>query len=68
MSRKQRQAIGIGHTSTDLLTGDITRAGRLDTNVTWLVDGDDRRLAVKSSEQPIEVWRKVPGFLEERRR
>ena len=55
---------GIGHTCTDLLTGEIIRAARLDTEVTWLVLGDDRQLAVMSAERPIEVWRKVPGFVE----
>jgi hypothetical protein len=55
---------GIGHTSTDLLTGVVTRAPWLHTEATWLAQGDDRQLAVMSADQPIEVWRKVPGFIE----
>jgi len=54
----------IGHTCTDLLTGEVTPAGRLDTEVTWLPYGGDRQLTVMSADQPIEVWRKVPGFIE----
>jgi hypothetical protein len=57
----------IGHTLTDLLTGEVTRAGRLDTEAVWVGEGDDRQLAVMSADQPIEVWRRVPGFLNEHR-
>jgi hypothetical protein len=55
----------IGHTSTDLLTGEVAPAGRLDTEVVWLAGvGDDRQLVVLDADQPVEVWRKVPRFIE----
>ena len=58
----------IGHTRTDLLTGGVTPAGRIETKVVWLGDGEgEPQLAVMNAEQPIDAWREVPGFLEERR-
>lgn len=57
----------VGHRLKDLMTGVVTEAGRLHTEMLWLDHEGERILIVKGGEQPVEVWRKVPGFLEERR-
>ena len=56
----------IRHRLKDLMTGVVTEPGRLHTEMLWLDHDGGRILVVKRSEPPIEVWRKVPGFLEER--
>lgn len=38
----------------------------IEAEVQWLTRGDVRTLAVKSGHQPIEVWRRVHGFIENR--
>ena len=62
-----------GHPTRDLMTGEVTYPERIYTEVEILaveqVDGTSvERLAVKSNDVPIETWRKVPGFIEDRRR
>jgi hypothetical protein len=57
----------IGHTFTDLWTGDVIPAGRLDTNVVWSLGSATRQLVVLSAGQPLDLWRRVPGFLAETR-
>lgn len=61
-----------GHVAKDLLTGEVHYPERIYTEVAWLVNDftpkGKGRLAVKSNDVPIETWRKVPGFIEDRRR
>jgi hypothetical protein len=62
-----------GLKSTDLLTGEEHYPERIYTETAYLhttTPGGhtDYRLAVKSNDVPIETWRKVPGFIEDRRR
>lgn len=56
-----------GHPRIDLETGVVTQPAIIRTEVSVLHVDDDSYLAVKSAEQPIETWRKVAGFIEERR-
>lgn len=55
----------VGLPSYELLTGVVTQPDQIDTTIERLIDGDEEYLAVKSAEQPVDVWRKVPGFLED---
>jgi hypothetical protein len=43
----------------------VIPAVTFDTEIALLDDGDARVLAIKSADQPIEVWRKVVGFYED---
>lgn len=56
----------IGHRSKDLMTGVVTEPARLHAEMLRFDDDGERILVVKGGEYPIDVWRKVPGFLEER--
>jgi hypothetical protein len=47
------------------MTGAVTAAGTLVTAVVWLDDGGERWLAVLDGHSSVDVWRKVPGFLNE---
>lgn len=55
----------VGQPSMNLLTGEVTHARILRTEVAWLDQHGRRRLAVKSAHEPVETWRKVAGFIEE---
>lgn len=58
-----------GYPAKDLLTNEVHYPERIFTEVAWLeFDGEERMLGVKSNDVPIETWRKVPGFIEDRRR
>lgn len=57
-----------GHVTRDLWIGAVSSVPeRVHTEVASLWDNGERVLAVKSNEHPIETWRKIPGFIEERR-
>ena len=58
-----------GYPAKELLTGEVHYPERIFTEVAWLeFDGEERTLAVKSNDVPIATWKKVPGFIEDRRR
>lgn len=62
-----------GYPAKDLLTEEVHYPERIFTEVAFLhttTPGGrtDYQLGVKSNDVPLETWRKVPGFIEDRRR
>lgn len=71
--RKQRRGpirFMLGLPSYDMETNVVTSPPTLDTEIETIEDdrvrGCGPYLAVKSANQPVDVWRKVSGFVEER--
>lgn len=59
----------VGNAASDLFTGQVTAATYIETSIEWLsgsTDGRTELLVVKSGEAPIELWRLVRGFIEDR--
>jgi hypothetical protein len=59
-----------GHPTRDMLTEIVSMPEQLSTRIAWMMpaNGDEPFLAVNSNDIPIEQWRKVPGFIEDRSR